>query len=876
MVSTSEAQDDRSAVIAMEQRAVDHAYDCMELDRQSIAQIMDRSRTECPDAGLLPHPDVPPEFGRREDLGGSALVIMRVDLTDDPDDKLTWYLGRQDVLDGEHDRVVVKWTSPLAKEWRLATPDEPRNVRLLRSLHCDERKVLDYSDNVIQVLDSPAVPGQPVTLPTRAEDETADPFLLADLDLARDGLMRDIVETIQRDQLRLVADERSGPLVIQGGPGTGKTAVGLHRVAWLLDNDRFDAGQVLVIGPHQGFLRYVSQVLPRLGSRGVNTVDIARLWEGEVRGTDVPDASLVKSDERMALVLRRAIEHHIRPDLLPRRSGAELRFPFRGTTLSIPFAELGDFAREARDSSGPYLTRRRHLVDRILDRLMHEYSAATHRQAHDPEVRFQLKKQEQVAKLVNDVWPTMTAERALRQLLSDEEAVQIAAAGVLTVDEQLIIQRPQARRIADEPWTADDLVCLEELRYLLSGDEPQRYRHIVVDEAQDLTPMQARSLARRCSTGSMTVLGDLAQATGIRQYDTWGRLAGILARGDDWHMAELRTGYRVPTEVMDFAKPLKTAVSPSTRFPVSVRPPSVGALTLVPVHRERLAAETATLAVERARPDGGQVRSVAVIVPDDEALLHEVREALAAMEHGREITVLSTPMAKGLEFDHVLVIEPRLIVQQGPAGARRLYVAITRCTQTLTIVHSAPLPVELGGPQPVMEHAQLESPAAPLSGILDTVTSVERYETLDHFFAALKDKVATDRRNHTHEQLRHSLVAELYGADLDPVLDSPFADIICTGPSGSALYEIVSDETMTYAQMRDAAIRVLEIEQACGERTDHPFLVLPQAPQDAWAADLLDKALNVSVIWRGPTGWDGVHLDVALGRTPPKTQTPEA
>ncbi|MBE3012529.1 AAA family ATPase [Microbispora sp. NEAU-D428] len=851
--------DDRSVVIAEEQRAVDHAYDCVEQERTAIDRFKNGYRTDCSDANLLSHPDAPPEYGQREDIGHLALVTMRVDLTKDEDDKLTWYLGRRTVRDSARDLVVVKWTSKQATEWRLATSDHPEDVRLLRSLRCDGRKVLDYSDNEIQPL-----PGSPES-PSAAEDRV-DPFLLADLDLARDGLMRDIVETIQRDQLRLVSDERRGLLVVQGGPGTGKTAVGLHRVTWLLDNKYFTDDEVLVIGPHKHFLQYVRDVLPRLGTGGVSTLDVAQVWAGEVRGADSPSARLVKSDERMAQVLSNAVRGLIRPDLLPRE---ELAFSFRGATLWLARTELAEFLNEAVDAGGPYLIRRQRFIDRTLDLLMHRYEEATRTTLNDVKFRGQLEKQTDLAAMFAKVWPRTTAEQVLRGLLGDAGAVQGAALGVLTSDEQSEIVRPQAKRVADEPWTAEDLVCLEELRYLLSGEEPQRYKHIVVDEAQDLTPMQARALARRCPSGSMTILGDLAQTTGSRQYDVWGRLAGLLAGPDGWHMAELTTGYRVPTEVMAFAGPLATALSPSTAFPTPIRPPVADALTVTSVKRAKLVEATASAALKLAMRDSA--RSVAVVVPGAGELLDEIGSAISAAQgstlpgFGGQITVLPAPLAKGLEFDHVVVVEPQYLAEQGPVGLRQLYVAITRCTQSLTILHSAPLPVELGGPAkavpPALAHAD------PMPDVAAGMPQAQ-YNSRDEFVASLKDRISADRERPGHGWLRHTLMAELLRNELQPSMDSELADITCKTGQGSTIYVVIGSRAARYEELREAAIRALETEWSGGERADEVVLVLPEAPQDLWAVDLLSEALNVSTIWKTPTGWDGPDVNIALGVPP--------
>ena len=306
---------------------------------------------------------------------------------------------------------------------------------------------------------------------------------------------------------------------------------------------------------------------------------------------------------------------------------------------------------------------------------MNQYAEITRTKLSDDRFRTLLEKQANVAAMFAKVWPPTSPEQALRRLLGDAQVVRAAAFGVLTSSEQMAIIRPQAKRVADEPWSAEDLVCLEELRCLLSGDEPQRYRHIVVDEAQDLTPMQARSLARRCPSGSMTVLGDLAHTPGSASTTCGGRLADVLAGSDGWNMAELATGYRVPTEVMEFAAPLGASVSPSTAIPLSVRPPSSDALSVVAVSRSQLVTEAVSRALRLASKDGEQARSVAVIIPDDDAFVDEInREVVTAQDPtlpgiDRQITAPGPArLAKGLEYDHVVVLEPQQLADQDPAA----------------------------------------------------------------------------------------------------------------------------------------------------------------------------------------------------------------
>ncbi|MER6178369.1 hypothetical protein [Streptosporangium sp. NPDC001681] len=918
--------EERIAVIAEEQRAVDHAYDCVERRRLGADRVRSTHGQEHPDTGLPFVPDVPPEFGVEDDLGEQPLVFMRVDVADDPDGRETWRIGRRAVRDAEGDLVVISWTTEQAVRWMKARASRPGEIRLRRKLRLHGRTVTDYLDDIRprvanrrlqEVLEAVSPTEEP-------PGENADAFLLADLDRARDGLMRDIVETIQRDQLDLVSDGRPGVLVVQGGPGTGKTAVGLHRVVWLLDptNRGLTPDDVLVIGPHRGFLRYVSQVLPRLGSRGVATVEVARLWDGEVRAVDTPAAHLVKSDERMAEVLRRVVESGIRPEAPASHISDDVfSTPYRGAALTLPGAEIEALAVEARDSSGPYLVRRRKFVDTFVDRLLSRYAKALPGQRPDGALRSGIEKHGRVASLINAMWPALNAETILRRTLNDPDAIHAAAPGVLTEQEREAVLRPRVSRASEEPWTLDDLVCLEELRHLLSGDEPRRYRHIVVDEAQDLTPMQARSIARRCPGGSMTVLGDLAQTTGARQYDVWGRLAGILSGRDGWHLAELAVGYRVPDEVMRFAAPLARAVSLSTTVPVSVRPADETSLTIARTGPERLADEALARALDLATADLERSRSVALIAPDGTALLEELERKVAALQGTvaaddvPPVSVLPATMARGLEFDHVVVVEPAAIADQGPAGPRRLYVAITRCTQSLTVVHAAPLPEVLSGPEapalaapeepatatitvqngsahPVPKElaiSTLTMPGKPATATItaqngsahpvpEEPTSAEENitmrpdtpatdESFRSFASSLEERVGADRQCHVHEQVRYRLIAELHGARLAPS-QSPLADITCKGPRGAVLYEVLGEGGHTYERMREAILRIMEVQHVGGDRAEHLFLVLPQAPEPAWAPAMLTTAFDIATIWRDGTGWAGEDLATALGQAP--------
>ncbi|WP_055495635.1 AAA family ATPase [Streptomyces sp. TP-A0356] len=747
----------RDQVIADEQKAVDHAYDCYTARLAEMSGTSTATASATGKDGIANRKEAEERAAAYGGLGNESLVFARIDAPEDPDgDVRKWYVGRRAVSDVHtRDTVVVLWTSPLAKKWLQARPEAPGEVLLRRQLRCVRRIVEDYADEITSAAPdrapaallpaTAAVPkprSAPDDVPTGEDTAPAAParreagkgkrpehapahtpsdivriqrrkalqpdeFLLRELQRSRSGRMRDIVETIRRDQMDLVTGSPSDILVVQGGPGTGKSAVGLHRVTWLVNNEHFLAQDILVVGPHQRFLDYVGQVLPTLGTRNVNAVQLTRLWDGEVLGTDTSAARLVKSDERMADVLRRRVEHDCRPEALDELTTAA---SFEGdepavvvttgsTTLRIPRSEVLALLEEARAGEGAYRQRREHFRSLLVDRLLGELAALAPRRGQDGTIRRELERNRRLERLIDRVWPSPGAREALRALYDSADLLRVCADGILDDAEQAALHRDRADKADAEPWTLDDRVCLEELQYLITGEAPRRYGHIVIDEAQDVTPMQARSLRRRCAVnGSMTVLGDLAQATGPHLYTDWERLGAILSDHGDWRVAELNTSYRVPAEIMEFVAPLARRIAPTLRYPQAVRAVGDQAVRTVAIEPWRLLDDTVAQATRLVgTSDGSTLRSVAVIVPDDSGWLGEISGHLDRADQitaqGREaVSVLAAAQAKGMEYDHVLVVEPATIADRGPAGLRQLYVALTRSTQSLTVLHTSPLP----------------------------------------------------------------------------------------------------------------------------------------------------------------------------------------
>ncbi|WP_393056372.1 HelD family protein [Streptomyces sp. LN549] len=779
----------RDQAIADEQKAVDHAYDCY---AERLAEMTDGSAATAAASnkdGIANRLGIEEQAAAYDGLGGESLVTARVDAPEDPGgEPRPWYVGRRAVSDVRtRDSVVVLWTSPLATKWLAVRPEAPGDIALRRQLRCAQRVVEDYFDDItraavapiaiVEPVADPALPLLPAlplprpagddapVLPEAADTEVMEPdesgsaapgvrrapgrtpadvariqrgkplqpddFLLRELQRSRSGRMRDIVETIRRDQMDLVTGSPSDILVVQGGPGTGKSAVGLHRVTWLVNNGHFKAQDILVIGPHQRFLDYVGQVLPTLGTRDVNAVQLSRLWDGEAVGIDTAQARLVKSDERMSAVLRRRVEQECRPEAVdallaaPSFEGDEPAFTVTAgsTTLRVPRSEVHALFDEARGGDGAHRERRDRFRSLLVDRLLRELAALAPRRGADGTIRRSLERNRQVERLLDRAWPSPGAREALRSLYDSPELLRACADGILDEQEQAALHRPRADKAEDDPWTLDDRVCLEELRFLVTGETPRRYGHIVVDEAQDLTPMQAGALRRRIARGgSMTVLGDLAQATGPYPYPGWDRLGTLLSDHGDWRVEELTTSYRVPAEIMEFVAPLARAVAPSLPYPRAVREAGADAVRTIATEPWKLLGDTVVQAVRLVgSSDGRTLRSVAVIVPDDSGWLDEIGrhldEAVGITEREREaVSVLAAGQAKGMEYDHVLVVEPATIADRGPSGLRQLYIALTRSTQSLTVLHSAPLPDALAG---------LEGPAEPQPSSADAAAEAE-------------------------------------------------------------------------------------------------------------------------------------------------------
>jgi DNA helicase IV len=760
------------------------------------------------------------------DIGEQALCFGRIDRRDDDASGAaqteSFHIGRLGISGEDLEPLVVDWRAPVAEPFYRATGRDPMGLVLRRHLAAQGRRIVGVEDErfgassrangsgpgvdgdrdgdgTVDRADLDTERGQPGWDDHASDDggdgelELGGPgALLAALEGARTGLMRDIVATIQREQDEIIRSALPGVMVVQGGPGTGKTAVALHRAAYLLYTHRFPLERqgVLVIGPNPLFLRYIEHVLPSLGESGVTLSTIEGLVHGvQVRSGDRRDVARLKGEARMSIVVGRAVRSRQRP----LRRDAEV--PFGATVLRLSAEASAGIVSAARRRPGTHNARRRFLEQLVVRRLADEYlrtlsihgispgaepdpgladfdptapigpggpgdpaaptlpgmgpdadhglqgnSHGLQGNGHgagipgvgvgrgapddvgDEEGGFDLgefsrmvRRLPEVVEALDRMWPRLNAEELLHDLFGSPPLLALAAKGVLNSAEQHLLLRSRSATLAEIPWTVADLALIDEARVLLGprrpraaggggGDheEPRTYGHIVVDEAQDLSPMQLRSVSRRSLSGSITMVGDIGQATGPWAPDSWDDVTAHLPGQRAPRLVELTVSYRTPAEVVEVAARVLAETAPGLRPPTPVRRTGV-APHFEQVELSQLAERVAALSTQACRdvaPGTAAVLAPASLVADLAVALDAAgvqatdprRDGL-----GAPLSLLPVDLANGLEFDAVVVVEPAAIVEESPQGLRALYVALTRPTRRLAVIHTRPLPAALRG-----------------------------------------------------------------------------------------------------------------------------------------------------------------------------------
>jgi DNA helicase IV len=693
------------------------------------------------------------------DSAESGLCFGRID-SEDGDPRYIGRLGIRDE-DADYKPLLLDWRAPAARPFYLATPVSPEGVRRRRHIKTVGREVTRLDDEVLDL----AAAGQ--SGPTSGLNGEA--ALLAALNASRTGQMADIVETIQVEQDWIIRAPQKGVLVVQGGPGTGKTAVALHRAAFLLYTHREQLARrvVLVIGPSPAFLRYVGQVLPSLGETSVLLSTIADLYPGITARYEepVPTARL-KGRPEMAEVIAAAVRDRQGP------AAGGLEVTFEGDTLRLDrrtCVRIRDRARRARlphNQARPMVHRL--LVDalarQVADKIGYDVLGGGNLLSEEDVagIRQELRETRQVRIALEEFWPALTPQRLITDLFESKERLEAAAPGLEAADRDALL-RPPGRE-----WAAADVPLLDEAAELLGEDErtvrerarkerrkriayargvldlaygsrsvdlvpeeeaeilsaydildaerlADRYEedddrtaveraaadrtwafgHIVVDEAQELSPMAWRMLLRRCPSRSMTIVGDMAQASELGGGSSWQQVLGPNL-GDRYRMERLTINYRTPAEIAEVAADVLEAIDPDLHAPRPVRETGIS-----PWQAQAPLGELGSFLGELTREESATIGAgnLAVIVPADR--LDELTRAVGVAvpdvvledtSLDRPVVVLSVKQVRGLEFDSVLVADPARIVAGSTSGLNDLYVAITRATQRLGVVHEGDLP----------------------------------------------------------------------------------------------------------------------------------------------------------------------------------------
>jgi DNA helicase IV len=627
---------------------------------------------------LIDLPDTPLFFGRL-DYAGSP---RHPDDAGDPGALAgeRFHIGRRHVHDPDGRPVVIDWRAPVSRPFYRASPAEPMGVARRRRFGFSGGELTAYEDEDFAAARGPAA-GGPAT----------SRILIEEIERPRSGPMRDIVATIQPDQDDIVRADADLTVCVQGAPGTGKTAVGLHRVAYLLYaySERMSRGGVVVIGPNRAFLTYISNVLPALGELDVRQLSVTDLLTTvPVRAVDPERAARLKGDARMAEVLRRALWQQLA------EPAEVITLPRGSRRWRVQVHELAALVDELRRRGVRYGTGREMLSHRIAHVILTRMEAAG--ETCDDRTHEAVRRSRPVRAAVDAIWPKTDPLRLVFRLLSDPGLLASAGAGLLQPDEQAAISwGTPPRGPGSARWSAADAVLIDEARDLI--ERTPSLAHVVVDEAQDLSPMECRAIGRRCATGSATVLGDIAQGTTPWAAASWPQLLAHLGK-EDAGLRVLDTGYRVPRQILDFASRLLGQIAPGLAPASSVRQ-EPGSLVITAATEGTLPGALAAACADALTRPG----SAAVIAADDQVPGLSVILGRAGLAHAvldgdsesQQLTLVPVTLGKGLEFDQVIVVEPARIAAAESRGLHRLYVALTRAVSRLTVLHAEPLPAPL-------------------------------------------------------------------------------------------------------------------------------------------------------------------------------------
>ncbi|TAN25222.1 MAG: hypothetical protein EPN30_05095 [Actinomycetota bacterium] len=654
------------------------------------------------------------------EIGDQALSFGGIDYDAELGRVASFHIGRLAVADEDMEPLVVDWRAPVAEPFYRATGKDPMGLTRRRHFALENRDVASIEDELF------SAEGFAEGSWDSGEPKLAGPgSLFAAVARARTGRMADIVSTIQAQQDEIIRAPLSGMLVVQGGPGTGKTAVALHRAAYLLYTyrRRLERQGVLVVAPNRIFARYIDHVLPSLGETGVQIMTVNGLAGfGEARIAETDAEARLKGDLRMATFIAKAIKDRERP---LKRTAEIVMGAF---VVRVTPGDSAEAVRAAQHRSGTHNQRRRFVEALLAVKIAEKYLAAkkigstgnadagsqfdeqkfnildstsVDEKQVKKELAQKVKRLPEFQFLVQRIWPKLTPQVLLSDLFSHLPLIHLAGKEILSETETRLLHRPTRFEDDINQWSSSDLVLLNEASIILGSyrnknedpDGERGYGHIIMDEAQDLSPMAARMIGRYSLSGSMTLVGDVAQATSPFGRRTWHDIVAPLAKSDPVHLVELEVNYRTPQEVMDVAGGLLKEFAPELKPATSIRKSGEFVEIIIPGREDLFESLAKVVSAERDKVDPG---TVAVIVPADDKHLYVERLSQAGLEFSSSgeasVSVLSIHEAKGLEFDSVVIAGANRLLSAATLNPQALFVAMTRTTKRLVIVHNNDVP----------------------------------------------------------------------------------------------------------------------------------------------------------------------------------------
>ena len=719
-------------VIQREQKFVDEALDARESRRN------DRDSGKYSLAGALATPIKTMAGGRLQklrEIGDSSEDVCFANVINEENER--YYIGKFTIHNSEADLLVSSWKSEVGALFYRSSIKDPLGLAgKCRLLFDKPNHIKDVEENLYKELQTR------IENLTRNPDSDVSDAVLDELEKGSSGSLKEIIKTIHASQYEIISAKRGGLHVIQGAPGTGKTVVGVHRASWLLfpgNDEDLKAEKTLIVGPNIAFIRYIENVVPNLGDDKIVHKDLTKLGPAvTVSGYENRRIAKIKGDVRMKALLLQAIKDRLKfPE-------DEVIFNPPGQTRPIALSAEGIKSKmeqlledsvigEGRTAyNGSRSSFRTWLLNGVNAILKESFESESKSSRITPFL-----KENDIEALTERIWPSLSPASFLRDFYSSQGRVITAAKELdFQIKELMLLDRKPSPQISKESWTLSDVALLDFLENHIQGTDPSdQFDYIIVDEAQDMSPMQLESIRRRSGSGDILLMGDLAQATGPWVHTSWSSIADCVNKPIE-RLDELEFGYRVPKQVFEYASRVLSHINPQLKSPRLVRDVKETPIVKNFVDYKELFSNL----VKDLKKLGNISTHTGLIVGDDQAetLIEELKDsgiAFTVLENNSPtegLNIVPVSRQKGLEFDDVILVEPQDIIDIEEIGLRQLYVAVTRSLRGLSIYSTGELPVQLLEESfdldaLIEEYGYLTEEAEPASDFSDIKRDVEGY-----------------------------------------------------------------------------------------------------------------------------------------------------